>query len=293
MALPAARLMAALWMLSAVYLIWAGNGVGVILVIIWVSVGLVLALLTVRITSPVPGGDTDVAPRGGRVWAQLAVVGVVILLTGLDALGVSALGEALGWSPLVDWLRQAGQSLFSVAWVGGPGNAMANPVQYFVIPFGLLLLLGASPRDVGLGRGRDVWRVCALWLALPLVTWAVLLAMGMLTLPVLGRRLLSNALQNGFFEEFLFRGALQTRLNALMPANWALVLQALLFGLWHLGANMRMMDGSLLAGLALCVISQGVVGISYGIVFQRTRNLAAPSVAHVVMNAFGQTFGGA
>lgn len=288
---PEARLMAALWVLSATYLAWTGNGVSVVLVTVWVSVGFGLALLTVRITTPPPDCPADVAPRRELVWAQLAVAGAVITLTGLDALGISTLGDALGWSRLVAWLRGLGESLLSVAWVGGPGNAVANPVQYVVIPFALLLLLGARPRDVGLGRGRHVWRVCGLWLILPVAVWAVLFVMGVTSPVMIGRRLLSNALQNGFFEEFLFRGVLQTRLNLLMPGGWALVVQALLFGLWHLGANTRMMDGNLWAGLALGVISQGVAGIAYGIVFRRTGNLAAPSVAHVAMNALGQSFG--
>lgn len=288
---PEARLMAALWVLSAAYLAWTGNGVSVVLVTVWVSVGFGLALLTVWITTPPPDCPAEAAPRRGLVWAQLAVAGAVITLTGLDALGISTLGDALGWSRLVAWLRGLGESLLSVAWVGGPGNAVANPVQYVVIPFALLLLLGARPRDVGLGRGRHVWRVCGLWLILPVAVWAVLLVMSVTSPVMIGRRLLSNALQNGFFEEFLFRGVLQTRLNLLMPGGWALVVQALLFGLWHLGANTRMMDGNLWAGLALGVISQGVAGIAYGIVFRRTGNLAAPSVAHVVMNALGQSFG--
>ena len=103
--------------------------------------------------------------------------------------------------------------------------------------------------------------------------------------------MIGNSLQNGFFEEFLFRGALHTRLSRLLPAPGALVLQALLFGLWHLGANIRMMDGDLLAGAAVCIVSQTIGGLAYGLVFTRTRNLIAPSVAHVMMNAFGQTFG--
>lgn len=75
------------------------------------------------------------------------------------------------------------------------------------------------------------------------------------------------------------------------PGNWALIGQALLFGIWHIGGNMRVMDGSLLAGLAACIVSQAVFGLAAGILFQRTRNLLAPSVMHVLMNAFGQTFG--
>jgi membrane protease YdiL (CAAX protease family) len=73
--------------------------------------------------------------------------------------------------------------------------------------------------------------------------------------------------------------------------TWALAVQALIFGLWHLSANTQMMDGNVLAGLAVCTLVQIVSGLVYGLVFLRTRNLLAPSVAHVLMNAFGQTIG--
>jgi membrane protease YdiL (CAAX protease family) len=69
------------------------------------------------------------------------------------------------------------------------------------------------------------------------------------------------------------------------------VLQALLFGFWHLDANGRMFAGDWLAALAWCIISQAMIGLLFGILFQRTQSLLAPSVAHVVSNAFGQTFG--
>jgi len=100
-----------------------------------------------------------------------------------------------------------------------------------------------------------------------------------------------NALQNGFFEEFLFRGALQTRLNKFVQPGWALAIQALAFGVWHFNANAGIAPGDPFAALAVCIVSQAVSGLAYGIVFLRTRNLVAPSVAHVVMNAVGRTLG--
>lgn len=43
-------------------------------------------------------------------------------------------------------------------------------------------------------------------------------------------------------EEFLFRGALQTRLRWLRGPGWALVIQALVFGAWHLGLGYATTD---------------------------------------------------
>jgi len=50
------------------------------------------------------------------------------------------------------------------------------------------------------------------------------------------RELLRNAFSAGFSEEFLFRGALMSRLTRVVPTGWALFAQASLFGLWHYGA---------------------------------------------------------
>jgi len=127
-------------------------------------------------------------------------------------------------------------------------------------------------------------------LLLPLLVWIVLIAMGQLPLQTLARRLIGNALQNGFFEEFLFRGALQSRLSTVIAPGWALVVQALLFGLWHVEANLRMFSGDWLGALAWCIVLQAVMGLFFGLLLQQTRSLIAPAVAHVISNAIGQTF---
>jgi len=94
-----------------------------------------------------------------------------------------------------------------------------------------------------------------------------------------------HLLQNGFGEEFLYRGALQTRLRALLSPSWAIVIQALLFGIWHFGANVgsKGITGTT-AVIAFSVLVQATAGLVFGIIFQRTRNLLACSVIHVVVN---------
>ena len=95
-----------------------------------------------------------------------------------------------------------------------------------------------------------------------------------------------HLLQNGFGEEFLFRGAMQTRLRVLLNPSWAIVIQALLFGIWHFGANFGYKG---IAGIntviAFSVVVQGTAGLAFGIIFQRTRNLFACSAIHVVTNS--------
>ena len=72
-----------------------------------------------------------------------------------------------------------------------------------------------------------------------------------------------------------------------MSSDWALVMQALAFAVWHLGTDTQYMGGDILQGLALGIASHGMMGLALGIIFQRTRNLIAPSIVHVANNMFG------
>jgi membrane protease YdiL (CAAX protease family) len=275
-----------IYLLANLYLLVIGESAGILLLLL--AYALYMALLgwfTVRATEPAPAEATDAQQNKSRLWIQIAVLSVIILITGLGSRSVPI------WSNMVEWFHALGESFLPVEWFGGPGNSVANPMQYFVIPFLLLLLLGAKPAELGFGKGHQVRKTCLIWLALPFVFFAVLLAMGTVSLQMVVRRFISNFFQNGFFEEFLFRGALQTRLGKVVSTPWALTLQAFLFGLWHLRANTQMMDGNLLAGLAFCIISQTVAGFAFGVIYHRTRNLIAPSLAHVFMNMLGQTVG--
>jgi hypothetical protein len=277
---PATWLVAALWGVSATYLSVIGQAERTL---IWAAYGLfelTLAAITVWLTRPMPADAATTRPSR-TLPLQFAVIALFALLNPATPI----------WSSIWAQLQAFGESAIPVELVGGPGNAISNPVQYFVLPFILLLLLGARPRELGFGPGHRTWRVAALWSAVPVLGLTILLLAGQAPFTWIIRRILGNALQNGFFEEFLFRGALQTRLGQIMTPAWALVIQAILFGLWHLPANIGE-DGNVIAAVAICFVSQMISGLAYGIVFMRTRNLIAPSVAHTLMNAFGQSVGG-
>lgn len=276
------QLLALLCLISSLYLVTQGYTVSLLLMIASLLVWGVHTWLSVRITvePPVTG-----LPGNGARWPIWCQIGVILALAAIANQPLPI------WGDFVAWLRMLGEQTLPVAWFGGPGNAVANPVQYFVLPFVLLWLMGVKPAELGLRWGERTWRVCAIWLALPVLTWGVLFAMGQLPPQTLARRLIGNSFQNGFFEEFLFRGALYSRLRYVLPPAWALVGQALLFGLWHLKANVAMFAGDWWGALAWCVISQAMIGLLLGILFQRTRSLIAPSVVHVLINVLGQTFG--
>ncbi len=273
-----------LYLISNIYLIYLGEISGVMLLFAYTVYTGLLGWLTMRVTTPQPVEETQPQQSKRMLWIQIGILLIVIIFTGIGS-------NIPLWSNIVNWFYQLGEATLPAEWFGGPGNSIANPMQYFVIPFIILLLMGVKPAELGLGKGHKVWQASLIWLALPVVIWVVLLVMGLLPVQTLARRIIGNFFQNGFFEEFLMRGALQTRLKNIISTPWALTIQAIVFGLWHLRANTASMDGNLLAGIAICIASQAVGGFVYGYVFERTRNLVVPTIAHVAMNALSQSFG--
>jgi membrane protease YdiL (CAAX protease family) len=186
----------------------------------------------------------------------------------------------------LDSVANFGERYLPAQFFTSPGNSLVNPIQYFVLPFLVLLFLGAHPSELGFERGHRSWWVILLWCGIEFALWGLQVLSGALYPLRLLTVFISNFFQNGFFEEFLFRGALQTRLRLLVDPAWSLVLAALIFGLWHLGADVRAAGGDWLGGLALTVRNQAVFGLVMGIIFMRTRNLLACSVVHTVLNTF-------
>jgi membrane protease YdiL (CAAX protease family) len=83
----------------------------------------------------------------------------------------------------------------------------------------------------------------------------------------------------------LSRGALQTRLQMLIGPIWGIVLASLLFGVWHLGLGfITTGKDSIAEGLASTIVVQGTMGLCFGVIYYRTRNLLACSVVHVMHN---------
>ena len=212
--------------------------------------GWLTVLLSEDAPEPAPG-----ATSRPRLVVQLLVVLAIATLIGLSAMSVFQVGpRELGsipvWSGIYGWLLGLGRSLPVTA-----PAAIVNPVLELGLPIVALLGLGASWRELGFGRGHRVGRVLALWCLPQLVNLAILVFTGQAKVLHLIGIFTRNGFQNGPVEEFLFRGALQTRLSLLLGGNWGLALGALMFGLWHLGANARFETGGDLLSAACAGIA--------------------------------------
>ncbi len=104
------------------------------------------------------------------------------------------------------------------------------------------------------------------------------------------------AIEAGLVEEFFFRALLQSRLSAWFRSEiTGVVLMALLFGLAHapgfifrhagtvegLGTNPTALDA-----IAYSIVTLAVSGIFFGIIWARTRNLAALLIIHAATDLF-------
>lgn len=280
---------AVIWIASIIYLLITGNGVtGSSAFALGV---LVFSVITVALTQDQPETQTSETKKSVLGWAQILVILFFILLTGYRGYVFNMMpGRSVQipiWSLFADWFGDLGGRYLSDLIDHSPGIAAANFAGYFLIPFILLLLLGTRISELGFGKGHRVWQVVALWVGIPVIFFVINILNGSTTPIQLARMFFGNLLRNGFSEEFLFRGALQTRLKQWMSSDWALVAQALAFAVWHLGADTQFMGGDVLQGLALGIASHSMMGLALGIIFQRTRNLIAPSIVHVATNMFG------
>lgn len=281
---PAAWTFALAWVGAALIHIITGFGFPFLSLLTGIAC-LLLSLFTVVLTRPVAGATAP--PVNHRpLWLQLGLILLFVMLTAWNGLVfhrvVPPTASLPVWSPLVIALERLGDAWF------GNSNYLANPVTYLALPLLALLLVGVRWPELGLGRGQRVGLVSLLWCAIPLLylVWALLV--GQLSIGRLIGRLISNFMQNGFFEEFLFRGALQTRLRGLWGSGWALVAQALLFGAWHLGLGYSSTDqAGLLPALASVILNQAMLGLAFGVIFERTGNLLAPSAVHLLGNSLG------
>jgi membrane protease YdiL (CAAX protease family) len=279
---PAAWVFAALYGVSALTLVVTGN-TPLLVVELGLAVLLtVLVLLTVAVTasSPTaaPTGERTVA-TSWRVWAQLGVLAMVVLVTLYGGMVVN------GTAPDIPGLYQLVQNLYRLT------PLALNPILYVLVPAILLLVLGARLRGLGFAPGRHSWAVSGLWSIYPVIVIGIALLTGGLSVLRLVGLLVSNTLQNGPMEEFLWRGAVLTRLRLVVGTPWSVVVSSLVFGIWHIGANLHAFDGQVAAAVAYSVVSQATIGLAFALLFVCTRNLLAPSIAHVLINVAGELLG--
>lgn len=223
--------------------------------------------------------------RGRALWLQLAGCAVAMVATGLEGArlnGVMPPGfQVPVWSAVHDAIRYT-------AAFGMFGNGVANLVLY-CLPLGIVLTALSVPvRDLGLGPFRRRAAASAvIWLVPPAAVCAVLLVTGVVGAGPLGAQLLKNVLNNGFSEEFLFRGMIFGRLRAVMGDGAALVTQAVLFALWHFGTDWQSTGGSVPGTIAEMVSVQLTLGLALGYVTLRTGNVAVGSAFHVFFDTLG------
>jgi membrane protease YdiL (CAAX protease family) len=289
---PAAWCFAAIWSAAAIYLTAIGRGVIVISSLCLLALIMFFSIITVGITKAEHKHKVKLS-RTGRslLLLQIAVIAFFVFITLYTSLmfyGIVERHPIPVWSAITKAFSRLGERVLSNDIVVNPALAIANPAKYFLLPLPLLLLLGARLREIGFCRGHRTLSVIALWCFIPAGALVYRLVFGRLTCRVLLRRLLSHLLINGFGEEFLIRGALHTRLRTLLNSSWAIVIQALTFGIWHFAAHFGSRGITGIAALtAFCIVRSATFGLAYGIIFQRTRNLLACTAIHVITNSLG------
>ncbi len=195
----AAWLFTAAWLAAALTLVLSGQGFPFGSLIL-VGIYMPLSLVTVLLTRPAPPAPAATSERP-RIHLQVGLILLFVVLTGWSGLVFHDVvaGSIPVWTPLVDALGRLGDMWF------GAATYVTNPVTYVALPLIVLLLAGAHLRSLGFGRGHRIGRVLLLWGSIPLAFFAVALVSGQLALGRLLGRFVSNFMQNGLMEEFLFR----------------------------------------------------------------------------------------
>jgi membrane protease YdiL (CAAX protease family) len=203
----------------------------------------------------------------------------IFLLPLAEATGEAFLHKALGFVMVLVYLWAAGQPLAAIGlhgrWVGraifiGAAGVLLVFFFTFGVQLGVLRAAGeqaalavvAIDNKTGLAREGCGF---ALWLFL-------------------------GNLVNSFMEEGLFRGVMPTHFRLRLSPWRANLLQAVVFGLWHLAWPIwRLLDGHAdLAAAAsegvIIVLASTVSGLAYGYLFLKTDSLWAPWIAHTISN---------
>ncbi|WP_375221291.1 CPBP family intramembrane glutamic endopeptidase [Symbiobacterium thermophilum] len=284
---PAGVLFLALWVAGAATLALRGRAELVLEVVFRLLIINLIPLVVLLRRTPYPPAPD--APRHRRwvLWVQVAFLAALIALGVLYVLGHYGLipsrwTQVPVWTQANEALEHLGEKLF------GQRRIVANPALNALLPGVVLWLGGVRPAELWLRRGHSSFAVAAPYLIfVAIAVVPPVIAGDTRTAAMVGLMLVRNFFVNGFTEEFLFRGALQTRLSQLLGEGWGLVLASLIFGVAHVGGLMPALDGDVLAALGLCITSQAAAGLIFGILAMRTRSLIAPTVAHLTLNLFG------
>jgi hypothetical protein len=90
-----------------------------------------------------------------------------------------------------------------------------------------------------------------------------------------------NFLSNGFSEEFQCRGMIFSHLRAFLKTDWALLVQAVVFGLLHFHPNGVEEQANLAGSLAEDLALNMPVALAFGFLALRSRSLVLPTFLHL------------
>lgn len=274
---PAARTFVGLYIAGILILSLYSNGnfLTVIGQLVLTALELVYLALTIMLT---PNPPPDQPSRGRSLLGQYAFLAGLLAFTFLYTSLFHA--ARTGAEPLnIPGFTALAQALVTL------DTRLANPLLYVLVPLVVLtLIFGVRPSGLGLRPGYRSLAVGLVWIAVNALFAIIQVLTGRFTLAFVVNRVVGNVLQNGFVEEFLWRGVIQTRLALWLTPAWGALISTLLFGLWHFDANLGMFQNQALPTLAFCIVSQARFGLVMSVVFLRTRSLVAPGLAHTFAN---------
>ena len=214
----------------------------------------------------------------------LEVAALCLLSVGSISYGVLVYRDVLAFNPVV--VPLGGRGLTFVFVLGA--------VTAVILPAALELgVRGRSIRDLGF-RMPVNWRPALLLVGMGVLLGAAPLAFGSPD-PQSAFTLLLALYAPVFEEEFLYRGVVQSKLERALTQERAWVLAGVLFGLSHVpndffGPFWLSSGGDpLIAFLRLA--EQTAAGLLYGLLYMKSRTLAAPILAHYCSNKLAGVVG--
>jgi membrane protease YdiL (CAAX protease family) len=241
------------------------------------AITLPLYALTRRFTD---AAQRPAAPRRAAVAAVF--VGLLLAATTAE-IAAGGRGPLLGaWSTAHWGVASAVQRALRVLDL----ETVDAALTYAIFPSIVVAALGWRWRDIGFGPSRTGFgRALALWCGLPIAVYAVALALGHGTLGALVHRTVIDVFRNGFAEEILFRGIVLRLTASAFGLSAGNVVQALLFGCWHLGADLRDVRGNPALALLDGIATQSLFGYVMGLLTLRTGNVVVPGFVHALADA--------
>jgi membrane protease YdiL (CAAX protease family) len=238
----------------------------------------------------------------GLLNTVMVAVGILLTFRLTEGWALPTAGVRRPWLGLVLWLLVVGLvSLYlflNIRWLHWQilgldvGDAVVGKLLLTVaLPLLLLWVKGDSLAGMGLNLrncpqnlGLALLLACLLVGFLLPFRWGVIEQAGWQQVG-LGFALgfTYNLFQTGFPEEFFFRAYLQGHLAVLFRSRFdAVLLASLIFGLLHI---LWRLDMGFPMAFALSMLQETVRGLLYGVVWERTRSLIAPTILHATTNA--------